>query len=779
MSEIWPGGDHQYSNNLGLSLWGADPVVIENFLTIDTAFVALTTNIDINGVAVPNPNFVNSASVTFSVVGSNVHATAAGGGSGAWASLTGDLTETQVIPWDGSTPGTKDSGISRLGAASLAIGNGTAGDTSGQLNLTTLGFADGTKAVTSTEFANYTFYVSSGTVYAKNGTTGAIDFSNTDAAVVINDCLAQIATTGGTLYFKNGTYNFNSATVETLGTYSGNNFYWCVGIPPTSSATFRFVGESQSGVAFNVTTAAETAAGSGHFLSAFFARPASAYDSELSETIWWGPIVEFRNLYISFQNNQRGNEVHINCLEASYLTCIDVNINYVTAPAAASAAGNTGINTPATFCDGCHLRNTIAAGCYYGIEVNGEHATMGGDVVAYLCTVGFTYGRQEGQGAQSIKHASNWDHIEVYFCANGVEIGPYAGGNTLLNILAYDLEYTTTGPWAFVTAMTEYTPGQCGGVINFTCTVGNKYDLANLFTYGGGQGKNFAVTQLGYGSSDLGAGIDLSWNHDIGFSRSTPSSAPSPKVAAAAAAASVNVTINVGDCVIVLTWNNYNGTPTVGDNGASGGNTYTKVNGPEDAYGALCMFVCESATKTATTVTQSGATAYYATGAMTFGGVTAVTGNQSASANTSAGTPASQSVTTGSPNAFVVGGFSGNIGTPTAITGTIAAQCPEFVLMYASYPTPGTGHDIAMSYTGGGLQWNGVAVEIVGTNIRKQLLLGNATLGDTTGILKLGGVNAGLTSYASNAAAVSAGLVVGDFYAITGTDPLQVAVVHA
>jgi hypothetical protein len=99
--------------------------------------------------------------------------------------------------------------------------------------------------------------------------------------------------------------------------------------------------------------------------------------------------------------------------------------------------------------------------------------------------------------------------------------------------------------------------------------------------------------------------------------------------------------------------------------------------------------------------------------------------------------------------------------------------------MYASYPTPGTSHDIAMSYTGGGLQWNGVAVEIVGTNIRKQLLLGNATLGDTTGILKLGGVNAGLTSYASNAAAVSAGLVVGDFYAITGTDPLQVAVVHA
>jgi hypothetical protein len=54
-------------------------------------------------------------------------------GSSAWAALTGDLTETQVIPWDGGIPGTKDTGISRLGAASLAIGNGTAGDYSGTL----------------------------------------------------------------------------------------------------------------------------------------------------------------------------------------------------------------------------------------------------------------------------------------------------------------------------------------------------------------------------------------------------------------------------------------------------------------------------------------------------------------------------------------------------------------------------------------------------------------------------------------------------------------------
>jgi hypothetical protein len=45
-----------------------------------------------------------------------------------WAGLTGTLSNSQVIPYG-------DAGISRLGAASLAIGNGTAGDVSGELSL--------------------------------------------------------------------------------------------------------------------------------------------------------------------------------------------------------------------------------------------------------------------------------------------------------------------------------------------------------------------------------------------------------------------------------------------------------------------------------------------------------------------------------------------------------------------------------------------------------------------------------------------------------------------
>jgi hypothetical protein len=56
----------------------------------------------------------------------------------AWKNLTGDLTETQVIPWDGSTPGTPDTGISRASAGEIAVGNGTAGNVSGNVSCNSL-----------------------------------------------------------------------------------------------------------------------------------------------------------------------------------------------------------------------------------------------------------------------------------------------------------------------------------------------------------------------------------------------------------------------------------------------------------------------------------------------------------------------------------------------------------------------------------------------------------------------------------------------------------------
>jgi hypothetical protein len=66
--------------NLGLSLKGMDPIVAEDFYLIDAAFGSVGGSVSINGVSVPSPNFVNSASVTFAVVGSNISLTAGSSG---------------------------------------------------------------------------------------------------------------------------------------------------------------------------------------------------------------------------------------------------------------------------------------------------------------------------------------------------------------------------------------------------------------------------------------------------------------------------------------------------------------------------------------------------------------------------------------------------------------------------------------------------------------------------------------------------------------------------
>ena len=74
----------------------AGAILDQNMALIDAALGSGSSSVYVNAVKIGSPNFKNSATVTFSVSGSDVTATA---GSGAWAALTGDLTETQVLPW--------------------------------------------------------------------------------------------------------------------------------------------------------------------------------------------------------------------------------------------------------------------------------------------------------------------------------------------------------------------------------------------------------------------------------------------------------------------------------------------------------------------------------------------------------------------------------------------------------------------------------------------------------------------------------------------------------
>ena len=52
-----------------------------------------------------------------------------------WAGLTGDLTETQVIPWDGPTVGTSDTSLSRISAGLIGVGTGAQGSHAGSLSM--------------------------------------------------------------------------------------------------------------------------------------------------------------------------------------------------------------------------------------------------------------------------------------------------------------------------------------------------------------------------------------------------------------------------------------------------------------------------------------------------------------------------------------------------------------------------------------------------------------------------------------------------------------------
>jgi hypothetical protein len=116
---------------------------------IESQAAALVVNI--TGTAVNlsgTPALPNGTTATTQITGDNttkiatdafVHASIAALPAETWSGLTGNLTETQVVPFDGPTPGTADTWISRSAAGTVAIGaTSTPGDASGILVLANL-----------------------------------------------------------------------------------------------------------------------------------------------------------------------------------------------------------------------------------------------------------------------------------------------------------------------------------------------------------------------------------------------------------------------------------------------------------------------------------------------------------------------------------------------------------------------------------------------------------------------------------------------------------------
>ena len=135
---------------------GALTATAENIVTSTITSAFITTATVTSTLELQTATIVDSLGST-GTVGQALESTGTGvkwaavSSTETWAALTGAMTATQVAPWYNATS-TIDSGISRLGAASLAIGNGTAGDFTGALELTTLTFADSTNMTTAMTF---------------------------------------------------------------------------------------------------------------------------------------------------------------------------------------------------------------------------------------------------------------------------------------------------------------------------------------------------------------------------------------------------------------------------------------------------------------------------------------------------------------------------------------------------------------------------------------------------------------------------------------------------
>jgi len=159
----------------------------------------------------------------------------------AWSSLTGTITNGKVIPYG-------DSGISRLGARSLAVGNGTNGDSSGSLKLsgiTLTGSASGVGNLQMTSGAS-SQYETNLTYLGSNTNTGgflfgsvlANDANNGPGFIGRGNAFAAITHQRGLLYLTAGNITSPVAPLEgALVLATGNNVTSLV-VRPDSTVTF-------------------------------------------------------------------------------------------------------------------------------------------------------------------------------------------------------------------------------------------------------------------------------------------------------------------------------------------------------------------------------------------------------------------------------------------------------------------------------------------------------------------------------------------------------------
>jgi hypothetical protein len=347
------------------------------------------------------------------------------------------------------------------------------------------------------QFGSYLFSVSGGITSARNNSTGAIDYSDPDAAIVIRSAIANMPN-GGRLLFNDGVYNLNSLVQETTGGFS---HYYAVGIPsggPALYSSWVFEGESwtpaidlfggngvqTNGVVFNITATAIASAPANVVVMGIWQRP------DITNGV--GGTVSIKKLCVRMPDNQRGNTTGIDMSQAiqadldSVTTDYNIPWNNVVFPVAGSL-GQYGIVTTASSKEENYLKNCLAFGSNVGLDLQSEHTILLNSYAAN-CNHAIDYGVRGG----SIYHPSSWLSCGWGECARGLTLGANCLAGSQLDISGLDMEDGTLGieptPFLPVYHAQETNVGNTFGKISYTRVKSNVgiLPLATLFDGGGG-----------------------------------------------------------------------------------------------------------------------------------------------------------------------------------------------------------------------------------------------------------------------------------------------------
>lgn len=358
-------------------------------------------------------------------------------------------------------------------------------------------------------FGFYLFSVSDGITVATNNSTGLIDFSGLDAAVVIRAAIGNMPN-GGVLLFKNGVYNLNSLVLETTGGFSN---YYAIGIPsggPSNYAEWLFEGENRTpivdqfgalsaqntGVVFKVTTTAENSVAPDSPIFAMWARP------DVISGI--GATVRLKNLTLRFPTNTRGSETAVDltqALQTDYeFVTVDFDVPWASIgyPVAGSH-GLYGVTSTAGEKESNRFKSVTVKGYDVGFDIQTDQSVLE-NVVALGCNHAIDYAVR---GPGVIFNNSSWVSAGWGECSRGLTIGTNAGLGTSLTIMGLGIEDANpaTHP-AFVPVyhIKEINEGNTSGFINYSIDLqetGPVHEVPWIFDGGGGSG--FLVcSNIGY-----------------------------------------------------------------------------------------------------------------------------------------------------------------------------------------------------------------------------------------------------------------------------------------